>query len=87
MNNATIIAEYKTLNHIPLEAPLLTASVWYNNGYQIKKGEKCKHRVTMWKHTTKTVVKDGKEEKSEKCFPKVMCLFESEQVEKRGIEK
>lgn len=80
--NKEIIAAYKTANNIPLTTPLYTWAVWHNMGYRVRKGEKCKHRVTLWKHTEKTIEQDGEQKTVGRCFSKITHLFEAEQVEK-----
>lgn len=80
--NKTIIEAYKTAHDIPLTAPLYTWGVWRNLGYQVKKGEKCRHRVALYKHTTKKIEQDGQERTVGRCFVKTANLFTSEQVEK-----
>lgn len=77
-----IIEAYKAENGLPLDMPLYTWAVWYNMGYRVRKGEKCKHRVTMWKHTERKIEQDGEEKTVERCFHKVVNLFEMSQVEK-----
>lgn len=80
--NKDIIAAYKVANNIPLTAPLCTWAVWHNMGYRVRKGEKCKHRVTMWKHTERKIEQDGEEKTVGRCFHKVVNLFEMSQVER-----
>ena len=80
--NKDIIAAYKAANNIPLTTPLYTWAVWYNMGYRVRKGEKCKHRVTMWKHTESKIEQDGEEKTIGRCFHKVVNLFEAGQVER-----
>ena len=82
MTNAEIITAYKVSNNIPIDKPLYTASVWYNKGYKIKRGECCKHKVNMWKRSKNKKNIDENEEKSTYCFMKKMYLFEPEQVTK-----
>lgn len=82
LTNRAIIEAYKTAHNIPLEAPLYTYAAWKAHGYQVKKGEKCKHRVQMWKHITKTTEQDGQEKTTGRCFHKTMNLFTREQVER-----
>ena len=53
--NKAIIDAYKAANNLPLDSPLYTWGVWRNLGYQVKKGEKCRHRVALYKHTTKKI--------------------------------
>lgn len=81
ITNKTIIEAYKAANNIPLTAPLYTGAVWHNMGYRIRKGEKCKHRVQMWKMGQKKD-EEGNMVNTGKCFHKTMSLFTSEQVEK-----
>ena len=80
--NKDIIAAYKAANNIPLTTPLYTWAVWNNMGYRVRKGEKCKHRVTLWKHTERKIEQDGQEKTVGRCFHKTMNLFTSEQVER-----
>lgn len=82
ITNKDIIAAYKTANSIPLTTPLYTWAVWHNMGYRVRKGEKCKHRVTLWKHTEKKIEQDGEEKTVGRCFHKVVNLFEMSQVER-----
>lgn len=85
VKNTELIAVYKLEHNIPLETELLTYGAWKNKGYQVRKGERCHHRVTMWKHTEKKVMKDAKKEIIEGyCFKKTMNLFTIEQCEKIG---
>lgn len=79
--NKAIIEAYKTANNIPLSAPLYTWAVWRNMGYRVRKGEKCRHRVTMWKMGQKKD-DEGNIVNTGRCFHKTMNLFTSEQVEK-----
>lgn len=80
--NRAIIDAYKTANGLSLDTPLYTWAVWHNMGYRVRKGEKCKHRVTLWKHTKKKIEQDGQEKTVGRCFHKTMNLFTSEQVER-----
>lgn len=80
--NAQIISQYKQAHGLPIDYPLNTWATWKAMGYMVKRGEKCKHRVTMWKHATKTVEQDGQERTVGKCFYKTMNLFEAGQVER-----
>ena len=79
--NKAIIELYKAENGLPLDMPLYTWAVWHNMGYRVRKGEKCKHRVTMWKMSTKKD-DEGNIINTGRCFHKTMSLFTSEQVEK-----
>lgn len=80
--NKAIIDAYKAAHGISLDAPLYTWAVWHNMGYRVRKGEKCKHRVTLWKHTERKIEQDGQEKTVGKCFHKVANLFEMSQVER-----
>lgn len=80
--NKDIIAAYKAANNIPLTMPLYTWAVWKNMGYRVRKGEKCKHRVQMWRYGEKKIEQDGQEKTVGRCFHKTMNLFTSEQVER-----
>lgn len=80
--NKDIIAAYKAANNIPLTTPLYTYAAWIAQGYRVRKGEKCKHRVTLWKHTERKIEQDGEEKTVGRCFHKVVNLFEAGQVER-----
>ena len=82
ITNKDIIAAYKAENNIPLTTPLYTYAAWMAQGYRVRKGEKCKHRVTLWKHTERKIEQDGKEKTVGRCFHKVVNLFEMSQVER-----
>ena len=79
--NKDIIAAYKAAHNIPLATPLYTWAVWHNMGYRVRKGEKCKHRVTMWRMGQKKD-DEGNMINTGRCFHKTMSLFEMSQVER-----
>ena len=81
--NKDIIATYKAAHNIPLDMPLYTWAVWHNMGYRVRKGEKCKHRVTMWRMGQKKD-DEGNVIDTGRCFHKTMSLFEMSQVERMG---
>ena len=81
ITNKAIIDAYKAENGLPLDMPLYTWAVWHNMGYRVRKGERCKHRVQMWKMGQKKD-DEGNMVNTERCFHKTMSLFTSEQVEK-----
>lgn len=81
ITNKDIIAAYKAANNIPLTAPLYTYAAWMAQGYRVRKGEKCKHRVAMWKMGQKKD-DEGNMVDTGRCFHKTMSLFSMEQVEK-----
>lgn len=80
--NKSIVEAYKAAHGISIDTPLYTYGVWYNKGYRVKKGERCKHRVQMWRYGEKNIEQNGQERKVGRCFHKTMNLFSSEQVEK-----
>lgn len=81
MTNIMLIELYKMENNIT--CPLHTYTKWKSMGYQVKKGEKAQHKITIWKHSTKKVKDENNEEiDSNKYFPKLSCFFTIEQVEK-----
>ena len=79
--NKAIIELYKAENGLPLDYPLYTWAAWHNMGYRVRKGEKCKHRVQMWKMGQKKD-DEGNMVNTGRCFHKTMSLFTIEQVEK-----
>lgn len=81
ITNKEIIEAYKIANNIPLTTPLYTYAVWHNMGYQVRKGEKCRHRVTMWKMGQKKD-DEGNIINTGRCFYKTMNLFDETQVER-----
>ncbi len=89
ITNKQLLAQYKTKNNVPLDLPMYTAGAWYNKGYKIKRGEKCKHRVMLWANCKSKIKaaqeQDGQEQKQKKsshAYMKTACLFELNQVEK-----
>lgn len=50
ITNAKIIELYKIENGIRTE--LHTYAKWQELGYQVKRGEKSEHYITIWKHAT-----------------------------------
>ena len=81
ITNRAIIELYKAEQGLPANYPLFTYAAWLKQGYQVKKGEKCKHRVTMWKMGQKKD-DEGKMVNTGRCFHKTMSLFEMSQVER-----
>lgn len=82
ITNKAIVDRYKAEQGLPLDMPLYTWAVWYNMGYRVRKGEKCKHRVILWKHTERKIKQDREEKTVGRCFHKVVNLFEMSQVER-----
>lgn len=50
ITNKAIIELYKAEQGLPINCPLFTYAAWLKQGYQVKKGEKCRHRVCLWKY-------------------------------------
>ena len=80
--NKATIELYKAENGLPVNYPLFTYAAWLAQGYRVRKGEKCHHRVTLWKHTERKIEQDGEEKTVGRCFHKVVNLFEAGQVER-----
>ena len=80
ITNAMIIEMYKAEKGITM--PLHTYAKWKSMGYQVKKGEKSMHRITIWKGCTKTRTnEDGEEVTTSKVIMKESCFFTLAQVE------
>lgn len=82
ITNKAIIELYKAEQGLPLDMHLYTYAAWHNMGYRVRKGEKCKHRVQMWRYGEKKIDQDGQEQTVGRCFYKTMLLFEMSQVER-----
>ncbi len=82
ITNKAIIEQYKAENGLPINYPLFTYAAWMAQGYRVRKGEKCKHRVQMWRYVEKKIDQDGQKKTVGKCFHKTMSLFEMSQVER-----
>lgn len=82
ITNKEIMALFRIENDIPEDEPLYTFARWKSMGYQVKKGEKAKYKVALWKYKEKTITKDDTEIKSGYCFGKTTHLFTKDQVEK-----
>lgn len=80
--NKSIVEAYKAAHGISLDTPLYTYGVWHNMGYRVRKGERSKHRVQLWKYTDRKIEQDGEEKTVGRCFHKVANLFEMSQVER-----
>ena len=84
ITNVALIELYKIENNITED--LHTYTKWQALGYQVKKGEKSQHCITIWKHITKTKKVDEENEVvTGKCIMKKAFFFTTSQVEK--IEK
>ena len=69
------------IDGVLMPEPIHTFNGWKERGYSVKKGEKSKIKFPIWKHTSKTVEKDGKEEETNSMFTKVSAFFTFDQVE------
>lgn len=85
MTNIDIILEYMQLNKLdPNKIVLNTYAQWKKLGYQVKKGEKSKHRISVWKRSIKKVEnEDGEKEEVDngRYFLKESAFFTQDQVE------
>ena len=81
ITNAMIIENYKASAGI--SGPLHTYAKWKQLGYQVKRGEKSHHLLTIWKQTSKTVKnkETGEETMSNRMIMKTAYFFTIEQVE------
>ena len=66
---------------IEMPEPIHTFNGWKERGYCVKKGEKSRIKFPIWKHTSKMVEKEGKEEERSAMFAKVSAFFTFDQVE------
>ena len=81
MTNNMLIELYKVENNI--NCPLHTYAKWLELGYQVKKGEKSHHKITIWKGCTKKKHNaDGTEIITNKVIMKTASFFTMYQVEK-----
>lgn len=85
ITNKAIIELYKAESGLPINYPLFTYAAWLKQGYRVRKGEKCKHRVQLWKYKQIGQKKTGQKKTAGKCFFKTANLFTMEQVEKMEI--
>ena len=82
ITNKAIIELYKAEHGLPVNYPLYTYAAWLNQGYRVRKGEKCKHKVQLWKYEQRTSEQDGQKQTAKRCFFKTANLFAMDQVEK-----
>lgn len=82
ITNKAIIERYKTENGLPVNYPLFSYAAWLKQGYQVKKGEKCRHRVQLWKYREKKIEQEGQSQIVGRCFYKTMSLFDETQITK-----
>lgn len=83
VTNKQIMELYRAENNIPDTVELLTFASWKAKGYKVKKGERAKHKVELWKYReNKKQDEDGIEIKSGYCIHRNMNLFTIDQVEK-----
>lgn len=82
MTNVMIIELYKAEHNI--SCPLHTYAKWQELGYQVKKGEKSEHRITIWKACNKKIHDEetNTDITSTKVRPRMAYFFTMNQVEK-----
>lgn len=87
MTNKMIIEAYKLENDIDPTCVLHTFAKWQSMGYKIKKGEKSKHHITIWRKCNKKVYDEESQTEtiSSKLILKTAYFFTVDQVEK--VEK
>lgn len=85
MTNTAIILGYMQMNQLaPNKIVLHTYAQWKKLGYQVKKGEKSKHRISVWKRSIKKVEnEEGEKEEVDngRYFLKESAFFTQDQVE------
>ena len=87
-NTAIILGYMQLINLQPNKTVVHTQSEWKKLGYQVKKGEKSEHKISVWKRSTKKVEnEEGEKEEVDngRYFLKLSAFFTQEQVER--IEK
>lgn len=77
----TVENEDGTEKTLELPEPIHTFNGWKERGYKVKKGEHSKIKFSIWKHSTRKIEKDGKEEERSNMFQKVSAFFTFDQVE------
>ncbi len=87
MCNREIISRYIAMNELEPSIELHTFAEWKRLGYKVKKGEKSKHKISIWKRTTKKVENEkGEEVETQNYFLKLSAFFTIDQVEKLGVD-
>jgi antirestriction protein ArdC len=87
MCNKEIISRYIAMNELEPSIELHTFAEWKRLGYKVKKGEKSKHKISIWKRTTKKVENEkGEEVETQNYFLKLLAFFTKEQVEKLEVD-
>lgn len=85
MTNIAIILSYMQMNQLDQNKIVLhTYAQWKKLGYQVKKGEKSKHRISVWKRSVKKVEnEEGEKEEVDngRYFLKESAFFTQDQVE------
>lgn len=86
MTNSEIISKYMQLNNLDINNVVLhTYNQWKNMGYIVKRGEKAKHKITIWKKSIKKVKNEDDEKDgvdTGRFFLKTASFFTQEQVER-----
>lgn len=91
MTNTAIILGYMQLNNLdPNKIVLHTYAQWNKLGYQVKKGEKSAHKISVWKRSTKKVENENGDKEdidTRRYFLKESAFFTQEQVERITNER
>ena len=82
ITNTEIMSRYRLENNIPESVHLYTFGDWKKKGYHVKKGERSRHKLSLWTKAKTITDENGKERT--KCYMRTAYLFEDSQVEKIG---
>ena len=88
MCNKEIISRYIVMNELDPSIELHTFAELKRLGYKVKKGEKSKHKISIWKRATKKIENEnekGEEVETQNYFLKLSAFFTREQVEKLEV--
>ena len=82
MTNNMIIELYKAEHNI--KCPIHTYAKWKELGYQVKKGEKSEHKITIWKGCSKRSFDENSDTEiiTNKVIMKTSAFFTIYQVER-----
>lgn len=80
VTNTEIMSRYRLENNIPDTIHLYTFGDWKRRGFHVKKGERSRHKVSLWTKVEKITDENGRQRT--KCHMRTAYLFEDSQVEK-----
>lgn len=90
MTNAQIILAYMVQHDLDPETTILhTYETWKKLGFQVKRGEKSQHKITIWKYSSKKIESEDSDDEEKtvgRCFPKLSAFFTQDQVEKAEVK-